>query len=186
MCPWLCRTHHKHHLIYSCERSEEVDATPAFIWQTRKASFAASRGLAQRHTANTGPRCDVTLHSWAWVLFFRVRNIFVLFSFLLLLSGGSVQFSRSVVSDSVQPRGLQHARPPCPSSTPGICSKSCPSSWWCHPTLSSSVVPFSSCLHSFPESGSFQMSQPFAAGGQGIGAPTSASVLPTNIQVDFL
>ena len=72
-----------------------------------------------------------------------------------------VQFSRSVVSDSLQPHGLQHARPPCPSPTPGIYPDSCPSSRWCHPAISSSVIPFSSCLCSFPASGSFQMSQLF-------------------------
>ena len=67
----------------------------------------------------------------------------------------SVQFSCSVVSNSLQPYGLQHARPPCPSPTPRACSNSCPSSWWCHPTISSSAIPFSSCLQSFPASGSF-------------------------------
>ena len=92
----------------------------------------------------------------------------------------SVQFSCSVVSDSLQPHGLQHARFPCPSPTPGVCSNSCPSSWWCHPTIPSSVVPFSSCLQSFPASGSYQMSHFFSSGGQSIGA--SASVLPMNIQ----
>ena len=75
-------------------------------------------------------------------------------------------------------RGLQHARPPCPSQTPGACSNSCPSSWWCHPTISSSVVPFSSHLQSFPASGSFQMSQFFTSIGQSIGVSASASVLP--------
>ena len=70
----------------------------------------------------------------------------------------SVQFSCSVVSDSLQPHGLHHNRPPCPSPTPGACSNTCPSSWWCHPTISSSVIPFSSCLRSFPASGSFPMS----------------------------
>ena len=89
------------------------------------------------------------------------------------------QFSRSV-SDPLQPHGLQHARLPCPSPTPGACSSSCPSSRWCHPTSSSSVVPFSSCLQSSPSSGSFPMSQLFASGGQSIGA--SASVFPMNIQ----
>ena len=95
---------------------------------------------------------------------------------------GSVQFSHSVVSDSLQPQGLQHARLPCPSPTPRAYSNSCPLSWWCHPTISSSVVPFSSCLQSFTASGSFQMSQFFASGGQSIGASVSASVLPMNIQ----
>ena len=92
----------------------------------------------------------------------------------------SVQYSRSVASDSLRPYGLQHTRLPCPSPNPRACSNSSPSSQWCHPTISSSVVPFSSCLQSSPASGSFPMSQFFASGGQSIGA--SASVLPMNIQ----
>ena len=94
----------------------------------------------------------------------------------------SVQFSHSVMSDSLQPHGLQHARRPCLSPTPGACSNSCPSSWWCHPTISTSVVLFSSCLQSFPISGSFPRSQLFTSGGQSIGVSASASVLPMNIQ----
>ena len=94
----------------------------------------------------------------------------------------SVQFSRSVVSNCLEPHGLQHSRLPCPSSTPGACSNSCPLSWWCHPTISSSVVPFSFHLQSFPTSGSFQMSQCFISGDQSIGVPASISVLPMNIQ----
>ena len=94
----------------------------------------------------------------------------------------SVQFSRSVVSDSLRPHGLQHARPPCPSPTPGAHPNPCPLSRWCHPTISSSVVPFSSCPQSFPASGSFQMSQPFASGGQRTGISASTSVLPVNTQ----
>ena len=95
--------------------------------------------------------------------------------------GPSVQFSCSVVSDSLQPHGLQHDRLPCLSPTPVACSNLCPSSWWCHPTISFiSVVPFSSCLQSFPASGSFPMSLFSASGEQSIGA--SASVLPMNIQ----
>ena len=93
----------------------------------------------------------------------------------------SVQFSRSVVSDSLQSHGLQHSRPPCPS-TPGVYSNSSPLSWWCHPTISSFVVPFSSCLQSFPGSGSFPMNQFFASGGQSIGVSASTSVLPMNTQ----
>ena len=96
-------------------------------------------------------------------------------------SAFSVQFSCSEVSNSLQPHGLQHARLPCPSPTPGACSKSCPSSWWCHPAISSSVVPFS-CPQSFPASGSFPLSQLFTWGGQSIGVLASASVLPMNIQ----
>ena len=86
------------------------------------------------------------------------------------------------MSDSLWPHGLQHARPPCPSQTPRACLNSRWSSQWCHPTISSSVVPFSSCLQSFPSSGSFPRSQFFASGGQSNGASTSASVLPMNIQ----
>ena len=94
----------------------------------------------------------------------------------------SLQFSRSVVSDSLWPQGLQHARPPCPSPTAGVYPNSCPLSRWCHPTISSPVVPFSSCRQSFPASGSFQMSQLFTSGGQSIGVSASTSVLPMNIQ----
>ena len=97
-------------------------------------------------------------------------------------SFSSVQFSCSVLSDSLLPHGLQHARLACPSPTPGVYSNSCPFSRWCHPTISSSVIPFSSRLQSFPASGSFQMSQFFASGGQSIGVSASASVLPMNIQ----
>ena len=94
----------------------------------------------------------------------------------------SVQFSRSVVSDSLQPHELQHAKPPCPSQTPGDYSDSCPSSRWCHPAISSSVVPFSSYPQSLPASGSFPVSELFAWGGQSIGVSASASVLPVNTQ----
>ena len=97
----------------------------------------------------------------------------------------SLQFSCSVVSDSLRPHESQHARPPCPSPTPGVYSNSCPLSQWCHPTISSSVVPFSSCLQSSPALGSFQMSQFFASGGQSIGVSASRSVLPMNIQDSF-
>ena len=93
----------------------------------------------------------------------------------------SVQFSRSIMSNSLWPHGLQHARLPCPSPTPGVCSNSHPSSQWCHPTISFSVIPFS-CLQSFPASGSFPMSQFFTSGGQRIGGSSLASVLPMNIQ----
>ena len=91
-------------------------------------------------------------------------------------------FSRSVMSDSLRPHELQQNRLPCPSLSPWACSNSCPSSWWCHPTILSSVVPFSSCPQSFPASGSFPMSRLFASGGQSIGVSASASVLPMNIQ----
>ena len=94
----------------------------------------------------------------------------------------SVQFTCSVVSDSLRPHGLQHARLPCPSPTPEAWSNSCPLSWWCYPTISSSVIPFSSCLHSFPASGSFPMGQFFTSGGQSVGVSVSVLVLLMNSQ----
>ena len=94
----------------------------------------------------------------------------------------SVQFSCSVMSDSLRPYEPQHARLPCPSPTPGVHPNLCPSSWWCHPTISSSIVPFCSCPQSFPASGSFQMSQLLTSVGQSIGVSASASVLPMNTQ----
>ena len=93
-----------------------------------------------------------------------------------------VQFSHSVMSDSLQPREPQHARLPCPSTTPRVHPNPCPLSQWCHPTILSSVIPFSSCPQSFPASGSFQMNQLFALGGQSIGVWASTSVLPMNTQ----
>ena len=94
----------------------------------------------------------------------------------------SVQFSCSVVSDSLWPHELQHARPPCPTPTPRVHSNSCPPSRWCHPAISSSVIPFSSCPQSLPASESFPMSQLFSWGGQSIGVSALASVLPKNTQ----
>ena len=101
---------------------------------------------------------------------------------LHLLKRYSVQFSRSVISDSLRLHELQHTRPPCPSPIPGVHSNSCPSSQWCHPAISSSVIPFSSCPQSLPASGSFPMSQLFAWGGQSIGVSASASFLPMSTQ----
>ena len=105
---------------------------------------------------------------------FPIINIF--------LQSSSVQFSCSVVSNSLRPHELQHARPPCPSPTPGVHSNPCPSSQWCHAIILSSVVPFSSCPQSFPASGSFPVSQLFSLGGQSIGVTDSTSVLPMNTQ----
>ena len=96
----------------------------------------------------------------------------------LILCISSVQS----LSPTLRPHGLQHSRIPCPSTTPGAYSHLCPSSWWCHPTISASVIPFSSCLQSFPASRSFQMSQFFTSGGHSIGISASVSVLPINIQ----
>ena len=105
---------------------------------------------------------------------------------ILWLYGCSVQFSCSVMSNSLRPHEPQHARVPCASPTPGVYPNSCPLSQWCHLTISSSVVPFSSCLHSFPTSGSFQLSQLFTSGGQNIGVSASTSALPMNTQDWFL
>ena len=107
---------------------------------------------------------------------------FSLAAFKTFLHFSSVQFSHSVMSNSLRLHGLQHARSPSPSPAPRACSNSCPLSQWCHPIISSSVVPFSSHLQSFPASGSFPMSQFFASGSQRIGVSASASILPINIQ----
>ena len=104
---------------------------------------------------------------------------------MILSNFSSVKFSCSVVSNSLQPHESQHARPPYPSPTSGVHSNSCPSSRWCHPAISSSAVPFSSCPHSLPASGSFQMNQLFTWGGQTIGVSASASVLLMNTQDRF-
>ena len=127
-------------------------------------------------------------------LSFRVFLILKLYLFpiLLLLTYGkfphlsSVQFSHAVMSDSLRPHGLQHTRPNCPSPISRACSNSCPLSQWCHPTISSFVVPFSSCFQSSPASGSFPMSQFFASGSQSTGVSALASVFPMNIQGWFL
>ena len=132
-------------------------------------------------------------------VFCLTRLLFVFFSFIFsvffsenwitllstyLFFAGSLAIVSSVTQSflSLRPHGLQHARLPCPSPTPRAWSNSCPLSWWCHPTISSSVVPFSSCLQSFPASGSFPVSQFFTSGGQSIGASASASIVPLNIQ----
>ena len=112
--------------------------------------------------------------------FWHTILIYILLFLTYILQFNSVQFSCSVMSDSLWPHELQHARPPCPSPTPRVYSNSCPSSRWCHPAILSSVVPFSSCPQSLLASGSFLMSQLFTWGGQSIGVPASASVLPMN------
>ena len=117
---------------------------------------------------------------WKWILRYDTQSVS---KQKTVNTFSSIQFSHSVVSDSLQPHELQHTRLlPCSSSTPRACSSSCPLSQSCRPTISSSVVPVSSCLQSFPASGSFLMSQVFASGGQRIGVSASTSVLPMNIQ----
>ena len=115
----------------------------------------------------------------------RVRELSMvmeIFYILLWIIASSVQFSHSAVSDCSWPHESQHTRPPCPSPAPGIHPNSCPSNQWCHPAISSSAVPFSSCFQSFPASESFQMSQLFASRGQSVGVSASTSVLPMYTQ----
>ena len=116
-------------------------------------------------------------HIWSYFLLFACL-FWCFYSVQVLLQFSSIAQS----CPTLRPHGLQHARLPCPSPTLKACTNSCPPSQWCHPTISSSVIPFSSCLQSFPASGSFPMSQFFASGGQSIEASASASVLPMNIQ----
>ena len=124
---------------------------------------------------------DILVSQWQTMRSKLSQSLFEELHYLELLIV-SVQFSRSVVSDSFWPHESQHAKPPCPSPTPRVYSNTYPSSRWCHPAISSSVVPFSSRPQSFPASGSFPMSQLFAWGGQSIGVSASASVLPMNTQ----
>ena len=142
-----------------------IPFVPIFRWKgTDSSSFI--------HCNDLTPKDDPNIHSKG----IKDTNSF----FLILL------FSRSVISNSLWPYGLQHARTSCPSPTPRTCSNSCLSSQWCHPTISSSVIPFSSCLQSLLASGSFLMSQFLASCGQSIGVSASASILPMNIQDWFL
>ena len=119
---------------------------------------------------------------WIYLSVFIFRSGMGFLNNISVFDWYSVPFSPSVMSNSLRPHGLQHARSPCSSPTPGVYLNSAPLSWWCHPTISSSVVPFSSCLHSFPASGSFPMSLFFTSGGQNTGFSASTSVLPMNIQ----
>ena len=117
-----------------------------------------------------------------WPFFIITSFLSEAFKLRTLALFSSVQFSRSVVSDSLQPHESQHARPPCPSPTPGVHPNPCPLSQWCHPTISSSVIPFSSCPQSFQASRSFPMSRLFASGSESTGVSASTSVLPMNTQ----
>ena len=141
------------------------------------------------NSAKKTPISQIYIFRWEkWSLksFVSVYNIAIYFltlkvkyAYVLITS---VQFSRLVTSDSLRPHEPQNTRPPCPSLTPGVYLNPCPSGRWCHPTISSSVIPFSSCPQSFPTSGSFPMSQLFASGGQNIGVSASSSVLSVNTQ----
>ena len=125
------------------------------------------------------------MHLLSLLLFSCIMRMVVSLTLKTDIKSQSIQFSRSVMSDSLQPHEPQHARPPCPSPTPRVHPDPCPSSRWCHPTISSSVIPFSSCPQSFPASGYFPMSQLFALGGQSIGVSASTSVFPMNIPDQF-
>ena len=117
-----------------------------------------------------------------WASIYAFGDISQDYLHLCIREKSSVQFSCLVMSDSLRPHEPEHTRPPCPPPTAGVYPNPCPLSQWCHPTISSSVIPFSSCPQSFPTYGSFQMSQLFASGGQSIGVSASASVLPMNTQ----
>ena len=119
------------------------------------------------------------MYMYSWILLLFTLNYHNIVCWLAI---SSVQFSRSVVSDTLQPHELQHTRPPCPSPTPGVHPNSCLSSRWCHPAISSSVIFFSSCPQPLPALESFPMSQLFTWGGQSIGVSALASVLPMNTQ----
>ena len=162
---------------------------PAYQYERQKR--CRFQGMAT-HSSIPAPGNPMDRGAW-WVIVHRVAKSWIrlkwlsthtlnIIFFCHISFYSSVQFSPSVVSDSLQPHGLQHARPPCPSPTPGFYSNSCPLNRWYHPTISFSVISLSSCLQSFPASGSFQMSQLFTSGGQIIGVSASASEIPMNIQ----
>ena len=135
--------------------------TISFMWSSSKAKLVFAENKSEH------------------LLLLTREKVTIMFSTLGI---SSVQFSHSVVSSSLQPHELQHTRPPCPSPTPKVHPNSCPSSQWCHPAISSSVIPFSTCSQSLPASGYFPMSQLLAWGGQSIGVSASALVLPMNSQ----
>ena len=122
------------------------------------------------------------IHLNIWKKMRKNKHSYSHFSLHVKMSIFSVQFSHSVMSDSLRLHEPQHSRPPCPSPTPGVHTNPCPLSWWCHPAILSSVIPLFSCPQSFPASEYFQISQLFASGGQSIGVSASTSVLPLNTQ----
>ena len=178
----------KESLSYDCPRSGSAcepagHGLTAPVWTKHSLSLAiVSFSLNTLTHSYSDSRC-VPLAVSARL----IQTVFqsVAFPFLYthpLWAPSSVQFSRSVMSDSLCPHEPQHARPPCPSPTPRVYSNSCPSSWWCHPAISSSIISFSSCPQPLPASGSFPVSQLFVCGGQSIGVSALASVFPMNTQ----
>ena len=151
-------------------------------FSSRLQSFPASGSFPMSQFFESGGQ-SIGVSASVLVLPMHIQDWFPLgWTAWISLWSSSVQFSHSVVSNSLRPHESQHTRPPCPSPTPGVHSNSCPSSRWCQPAISFSVVPFSSCPQSLPASGSFPMSQLFTWGGQSIGVSALASVLPTNTQ----
>ena len=128
-------------------------------------------------------KLKIKIYHWCiLIITTQIRIYRVMWVLCLLVLDKSIQFSCSVISNSLRPHGMQHTRHPCSSPTPGACSNSHPSCWWCHVIISSSVIFFSSCLQSFPASGSYPISQFFASGGQSIGVSASASVFTMNVE----
>ena len=166
-----------------------VSSQSRFCWLYRASPSLAAKNIINLISVLTIRWCPcVDLLLCCWKRVFAMTSMFSWQNSVSLCPvslctprPSSVQFSCSVVSHSLRPHELQHARPPCPSPTPGLHPNPCPLSRWCHPTISSSVIPFS-CPQSFPASGSFPMSQFFASGGQSIRVSASTSVLPMNIQ----
>ena len=147
-------------------------------------SYLMEGGLLKKHLTIT-PAGKIT-YSWK-KLYVPDEVIIAASMFSLTVHFSSFHFSSVTQScPTLQPHRLQHIRPPCPSPTPRVYSNSCPLSWWCHPTISSSVIPFSCCPQSFPASESFQMRQLFASSGQSIGVSASTSVLAMNTRTDLL
>ena len=167
---------------------DSIDMTLNKLQETvkdREAQHAAVHGITESDKIewlNNNSLCNFRYFHYSGIYIHLSRYCFSELYYPVFIILNIVQFSCSVVSNSLQPHGLQHARPPCPSPTPGAYSNSCPLSRWCHPPISSSVIPFSSHLQSFPPSGSFPISQLFAPGGQSIRVSASISVLPMNIQ----
>ena len=129
------------------------------------------------------PNSEFSATIWKLIRIMKIIDtVYYVLDILLSIKYESIQFSRSVVSNSLRPHERQHTRPPCPPPTPGVHPNPYPLSQWCHPTILSSVIPFSSCPQSFPVSGSFPMSQLFPSGGQSIGVSASTLVLPMNTQ----
>ena len=153
-------------------------------WTEEPGKLQSIRSQRVRHkwATNTPLKKKTWIALCLLMLTCNIYNIHKCMRFININHFSSVQFSHSVMSDSLQPHEPQHSRPPCPSPTPGVHSNSRPLSRWCHPAISSSVVPCSSCPLPFPASGSFPMSQLFASGGQSTGVSASTSVLPMNTQ----